>query len=114
MTPERKLRWRKFLAKTPLSERARSDIARLYEERVDYLPGLSLEEKKLALQRMSYRDFLTVALVVFGAVISIVVVAALCGCVCRVVLNRREREKLRAVHKSLEQRRRGETMVVGA
>jgi spermidine dehydrogenase len=59
VTGERKLRWRKFLTKTPLSERARSDIARLYEERVDYLPGLSLEEKKLALQRMSYRDFLT-------------------------------------------------------
>jgi spermidine dehydrogenase len=58
-TRERKLVWREFLAKTPLSERARKDIARLYEERVDYLPGLSLEEKKVALHRMSYRDFLT-------------------------------------------------------
>jgi spermidine dehydrogenase len=47
------------LAKTPLSERARNDLARLYEERVDYLPDLSPEEKKVALQRMSYRDFLT-------------------------------------------------------
>ena len=59
MTAERKLRLREFLAETPLSERARDDLARLYEERVDYLPGLSLEEKKVALQRMSYRDFLT-------------------------------------------------------
>jgi spermidine dehydrogenase len=59
MTAERKLRWRELLAETPLSERARNDIARLYEERVDYLPGLSPEEKKIALQRMSYRDFLT-------------------------------------------------------
>jgi spermidine dehydrogenase len=50
---------REFLAKTPLSERARNDIARLYEERVDYLPGLSPKEKEVALRRMSYRDFLT-------------------------------------------------------
>jgi spermidine dehydrogenase len=59
LTGERKLRWREFLAKTPLSERARSDLARLYEERVDYLPGLSLKKKEAVLRRMSYRDFLT-------------------------------------------------------
>ena len=53
------LEWREFLAMTPLSERARTDIARLYEERVDYLPDLSLEEKEATLRRMSYRDFLT-------------------------------------------------------
>jgi len=50
---------REFLARTPLSERARSDIARLYEERVDYLSDLSREDKEAALRRMSYRDFLT-------------------------------------------------------
>jgi spermidine dehydrogenase len=59
LTGERKHRWREFLAKTPLSERARNDLARLYEEHVDYLPGLSPEEKEVALRRMSYRDFLT-------------------------------------------------------
>ena len=59
VTGERKLRWREFLARTPLSERARNDLARLYEEQVDYLPGLSPEEKEVALRRMSYRDFLT-------------------------------------------------------
>jgi spermidine dehydrogenase len=51
--------WRELLAKAPLSERARKDIARLYEERVDYLPELSLEEKRVALEGMTYRDFLT-------------------------------------------------------
>jgi len=59
VTGRRELGWRKFLARTPLSERARNDIARLYEDRVDYMPGLSLKEKEAALRRMSYRDFLT-------------------------------------------------------
>ena len=59
VTGRRELGWREFLAKTPLSERARNDIVRLYEERVDYLPGLSLKDKEVALRRMSYRDFLT-------------------------------------------------------
>jgi spermidine dehydrogenase len=49
----------KFLAMTPLSEPARKDIARLYEDRVDYLPGLSLVEKAGALRQMSYLQYLT-------------------------------------------------------
>lgn len=53
------LELRDFLAKTPLSESARKDIARLYEDQVDYLPGRALEEKKRALSRMSYLQFLT-------------------------------------------------------
>ncbi len=53
------LGWRGFLAKAPVSEKARKDIARLYEERVDYLPNLSQDEKKAALRGMTYRDFLT-------------------------------------------------------
>ena len=51
--------WPKFLAKTPLSEPARRDIARLYREKVDYLPGLSRRKKRARLAKISYADFLT-------------------------------------------------------
>jgi spermidine dehydrogenase len=48
-----------LLAKTPLSEPACRDIARLFEGQVDFLPARSLEEKTDALRRMSYLQFLT-------------------------------------------------------
>jgi spermidine dehydrogenase len=51
--------WPEFLAKSPLPEVARRDIARLYGEHVDYLPGLSREQKRARLAKMSYADFLT-------------------------------------------------------
>ena len=50
--------WKKFLAKTPLSEKAQADILRLQEDHVDYMPGLSDDEKKDRLSRISYKDFL--------------------------------------------------------
>ncbi len=45
-------------AQTPLSEAARSDLKRLGNAEVDYMPGLTDAQKKDRLSRMSYRDYL--------------------------------------------------------
>ena len=53
-----KFSWPQLLAQTPLSPKAQSDIARLEEADLDYFPGLSSDQKKSQLAKMSYRDFL--------------------------------------------------------
>ena len=62
--------WPEFLAKTPLSAAAQKDIARLFTEEVDYLPGKNSVEKKAYLARTSYKDFLLRDVKVDPAVIS--------------------------------------------
>ena len=51
--------WPEFLAKAPLKDDIRRDIARVYTEKVDYLPGLSAAQKRAKLAKVSYADFLT-------------------------------------------------------
>jgi spermidine dehydrogenase len=51
--------WKTFQAEAPLSDRAKSDLHRLLFENKDYLPGLTSDEKKARLARMSYAKFLT-------------------------------------------------------
>src|SRR5277367_286610 len=51
--------WPEFLGKAPLSDPVRRDIARVYAEKVDYLPGLSKEQKYARLAKISYADYLT-------------------------------------------------------
>jgi len=51
--------WPEFLRQSPLSEVARRDIGRLYTEKKDYLPGLTREQKRAKLAKVSYADFLT-------------------------------------------------------
>jgi spermidine dehydrogenase len=51
--------WPEFLARAPVSEEVRRDIARVYTDKKDYLAGMSLEEKAALLRKTSYADYLT-------------------------------------------------------
>jgi spermidine dehydrogenase len=53
-----KVDWTSFLAAAPLPENAKRDILRIETEDVDYFPALTSAQKKDALSRMSYGDFL--------------------------------------------------------
>jgi len=50
--------WSDFVSRIPLSPAARADILRIETEEVDYLPGLSSDDKKDRLSRISYADYL--------------------------------------------------------
>ena len=51
--------WKMFLNEAPMSDAAKKDLQNLYVERKDYLPGLTSDQKKDRLARMSYAKFLT-------------------------------------------------------
>jgi spermidine dehydrogenase len=51
--------WPEFLAKAPLSDAVRRDIARVYTAKVDYMAGLSKEQKLAKLATVSYANYLT-------------------------------------------------------
>jgi spermidine dehydrogenase len=51
--------WKQFLSEAPLSEKSKHDLHEIYNEKKDYLPGLTSEQKKQKLARISYAQFLT-------------------------------------------------------
>jgi spermidine dehydrogenase len=51
--------WREFAAQAPLTEKAKADVKRLLALDEDLMPGLSSEQKKAKLARMSYADYLS-------------------------------------------------------
>jgi spermidine dehydrogenase len=51
--------WKTFLADSPMSQKAKQDFQGLFTNATDYLPGLSSDEKKDRLARISYAKFLT-------------------------------------------------------
>ncbi len=52
------LPWQEFAAATPMNERARADLVRAFTDPRDYLPGMSRDEKRKLLSKISYREFL--------------------------------------------------------
>ncbi len=50
--------WDEFAAETPMSDKAKADLVRAFTARVDYLPGMTREEKIGVLSRISYRTYL--------------------------------------------------------
>lgn len=50
---------KKFVEQAPIAEQAKRDFLRLQDHPADYYPGLSSDEKKAKLARISYADFLT-------------------------------------------------------
>jgi len=54
--------WPEFLAKAPLSDAVRKDIARVYTEKKDYLAGMSVEEKAGPAEQNQLRGILDEAL----------------------------------------------------
>jgi spermidine dehydrogenase len=50
--------WHAFLARTPLSPTARRDIERIETGPIDYMRGLTSDQKKDHLSRISHRDYL--------------------------------------------------------
>ncbi|MGI9286356.1 MAG: NAD(P)-binding protein [Pseudomonadales bacterium] len=50
--------WQEFATQTPMNEKAKADLVRLFTDKRDYLPGMSREEKHKLLSKLSYYDFL--------------------------------------------------------
>jgi spermidine dehydrogenase len=51
--------WHRFSSEAPLNAKAKADLRSLHDAKADLMPGLSSEEKKAKLARMSYSSFLT-------------------------------------------------------
>jgi spermidine dehydrogenase len=51
--------WRECESQAPLTDKTKADLKRLYALDEDLMPGLSSEQKKAKLARMSYADYLT-------------------------------------------------------
>jgi spermidine dehydrogenase len=58
-SPESPKLLKQFLADAPIAEQAKRDLQGLYDDPKDYYPGLTSDEKKAKLARISYAKYLT-------------------------------------------------------
>ena len=49
---------RNSISKSPLSDKAKKDVVRLYETAENYFPGLTADQTRIKLGKMSYHDYL--------------------------------------------------------
>jgi len=63
--------WKQFSGQSALPEQGNNDLKRLYEGQDDYLPGHTSAEKKAALAKVSYADFLTDSVKVDPSVVAL-------------------------------------------
>jgi spermidine dehydrogenase len=54
----RRGKWEPFFAEAPLSPDARRDLIRLHGTNPDYMAGMTVEQKRAKLDRMSYQEYL--------------------------------------------------------
>jgi spermidine dehydrogenase len=57
--PDQAERWKKFMAEAPMPEHVKQDLYRLYNDKRDYLPGLTVEQKIEKLSEIKYPEFVT-------------------------------------------------------
>ena len=62
---------RQFLAEAPIAEQAKRDLERLHHDQTDYFPGLTSDEKKAKLARVSYANYLTDTVHAHGDIVKI-------------------------------------------
>ena len=58
-SPESPKLLKQFLSDAPMAEQAKRDLQNLYDDPKDYYPGLTSDEKKAKLARISYAKYLT-------------------------------------------------------
>lgn len=63
--------WKRFAADAPLNDKAKADFQRLHTEATDPMPGISSDEKKAKLARISYADYLTQTLKVDSQLVTL-------------------------------------------
>ena len=70
-SPESPRLLKQFLTEAPIAEQAKRDLQNLYDDPKDYYPGLTSDEKKAKLARISYAKYLTEVAGVHGDVVKL-------------------------------------------